>query len=138
MLFAFQVTDFYTGFSKDDPDLVQWEANIITSVDGLPENEKITPVGVHKCTTQDWDKFYDPTFKSKNLKEKMKTNNSAWCFNTKNENDESIDLSVYGAGETEPHRRLDLSFIPCKPSIRGADTLNKNCLIDDGSSESYL
>jgi hypothetical protein len=39
-----------------------------------------------------------------------------------------IDLSVWGASELEPHRRLDLSFIPCKPER------NEKCKIPEGSS----
>jgi hypothetical protein len=39
---------------------VQWDANIIES-DGLPENEVLTPVGVHKCDEDDWKRFYETT-----------------------------------------------------------------------------
>jgi hypothetical protein len=38
-----------------------------------------------------------------------------------------IDLSVWGASELEPHRRIDLSFIPCKPDR------NVKCKIPEGS-----
>ena len=65
----------------------------------------------------------------------MKSNNAAWCFDQKDENGNFIDLSVYGASELEPHRRVDLSFIPCKPVI----SINSNdvCSIPDNRSESY-
>ena len=70
MLFAFQVTDFYSGEAKEDPDLVEWEANIITST-GLPEYEVSEPVGVHICTDEDWDTFYKSTNKTEPLMSKM-------------------------------------------------------------------
>jgi hypothetical protein len=57
MLYAFQVVDFYSGIAKDDPDLVTWDAKIISS-NGLPENEISTQLGVHICTEDDWEKFY--------------------------------------------------------------------------------
>ena len=38
----------------------------------------------------------------------------------------------------EPHRRLDLSFIPCKPSIVDEFNMNEsNCTIANNSTESY-
>ena len=38
----------------------------------------------------------------------------------------------------EPHRRLDLSFIPCKPSIVDEFNMNEsNCTITNNSTESY-
>jgi hypothetical protein len=57
MLGAFEVTDFYSGETKDDPSLVEWKAQIIEST-GLPESEVRYPIGVHKCEDEDWDSFY--------------------------------------------------------------------------------
>jgi hypothetical protein len=47
----------------------------------------------------------------------MRENNSAWCFDQYRENGEPIDFTIYGSSENMPHRRLDLSFIPCTPKI---------------------
>ena len=70
----------------------------------------------------------------------MKTTNTAWCFDTTDKiNDKPHDLSVYGQSETEPHRRLDLSFIPCKPTlkVRGQNQDGVNCLIDAWTERAF-
>ena len=59
MLGAFQVTDFYSGEEKSSGEFVEWVAKIIES-NGLPESEVEIPIGVHNCTKDDWDHFFEP------------------------------------------------------------------------------
>jgi hypothetical protein len=62
----------------------------------------------------------------------MQDNNSAWCFDTEDENGEPYDFTIYGSSENMPHRRLDLSFIPCNPKIGTKRQFPKEkCLIDN-------
>jgi hypothetical protein len=60
----------------------------------------------------------------------MRENNSAWCFDREDENGEPYDFTVYGSSENMPHRRLDLSFIPCTPKIgTSREHPGEECLI---------
>jgi hypothetical protein len=84
--------------------------------DGLV-NEIAYDLPVHRCNEIDFELFYPPTRSAKNKYESMRDNGSSWCFDTKDADGNDIDLTVYGSGETEPHRRLDLSFMPCVPVV---------------------
>jgi hypothetical protein len=139
MLYAFQVTDFYSGIAKDNLDLVVWDAKIVSS-DGLPENEVEIPLGVHPCDDSDWDRFYPTSYSSDEAFQKMKTTEGAWCFDTQDADGNMINLSIYGQSESESHRRLDLSFRPCNPVVKDplVDQSGVRCLIDDDSETSYL
>jgi hypothetical protein len=95
--------------------------------DGLV-NEIAYDLPIHKCNEEDFKQFYDPTRSATNKFELMRTNGSSWCFDTKDNDGNAIDLRIYGSGETVPHRRLDLSFMPCAPVLsKDEDTL---CRID--------
>jgi hypothetical protein len=64
----------------------------------------------------------------------MRANNSAWCFDHEDENGDPYDFTVYGSSENMPHRRLDLSFIPCTPKIGTPEQHpEEKCLISDSS-----
>jgi hypothetical protein len=84
--------------------------------DGLV-NEISTDLPIRKCTPLDFEQFYEPTRSASNKFESMRTNNQTWCFDTIDSQGNDIDLRIYGSGETEPHRRLDLSFMPCEPVV---------------------
>ena len=39
------------------------------------------------------------------------------CIDTLDVNDQPVDLRIWGKSEVEPHRRLDISFMPCTPVV---------------------
>jgi hypothetical protein len=64
--------------------------------------------------------------------------NSYWCFDKKDAEGNDVDFQIYGSSENLPHRRFDLSYIPCRPVIGSESEFpDANCRIDDNSKESF-
>jgi hypothetical protein len=61
----------------------------------------------------------------------MKANNQTWCFVNEDADGNKIDISIYGASETAPHRRLNLSFMPCDPVV--SDDPDLQCRINENT-----
>ena len=61
----------------------------------------------------------------------MKTSNETWCI----ESDSSTDMKIWGMSETEPHKRLDISFRPCTPVV--SRDISIKCAIPNDSPASY-
>jgi uncharacterized protein YktB (UPF0637 family) len=64
MLPAFQVSDFYSQRVVNDPNFVEWTAFMVES-DGLV-NETKFQIGIHRCTEEDFEYFYESTKSSRN------------------------------------------------------------------------
>ena len=76
--FAFGVSD-WDDLSKDDPELVEWVPIYHVWFEGDDEGIEI-PLTFHKCTDQDWDKFY-PFNEIRQVRiETLKKNNVFFCF----------------------------------------------------------
>ena len=54
---AIAVVDFQSREPKDDPEYVRWLPQLMTSIDGVKTS---TPLKFHKCTDEDFAKFYKP------------------------------------------------------------------------------
>ena len=68
----------------------------------------------------------------------MQENESAWCFDHADSEGVPHDLKIYGSNENMPHRRLDLSFIPCKPTVGSERNFpDAKCRIDNDNDSSY-
>jgi hypothetical protein len=101
--------------------------------DGIPENEVCEEIGVHTCTEEDWKHIYPSNKGSKQMRETIESKNMAKCVNKKDPDGNPYDLSVYGKSENENHRRLDIQFQPCTPSVGGRG----ECSISTNSSSAY-
>jgi hypothetical protein len=133
MLPSFQVTDFYSQQIADDPDYFQWTAFMVES-DGLV-NEIKTQIPIKRCEPDDFSYFSPSTKGSKNKFESMSTNGQALCLEREDEFGNPYDFRIWGASETTPHRRLDISFMPCTPVV--TSNSRTACSIRDNSEAAY-
>lgn len=49
------VPQYFDGSNKDDPEYVEWVVNFEKKL-GL--NESAEPIGIHRCTEEDYAKFH--------------------------------------------------------------------------------
>jgi hypothetical protein len=57
------------------------------------------------------------------------------CINPLNSDNEPVDLRIWGKSEVEPHRRFDLSFMPCTPVV--SDSESTDCRVPEHTTEAY-
>jgi hypothetical protein len=69
--------------------------------------------GVHKCTPQEWEKFFAPKQTQKNKFEMLKRLGAMMCMDKKDNNDQPIDMNLFGRDQNSPHRRIELILQPC-------------------------
>jgi hypothetical protein len=102
--------------------------------DGLVHETK-TQIPVKKCEPEDF-KFFNPVTKgSKNKFDSMSTNGKSLCLEREDEFGNPYDFRIWGASETTPHRRLDISFMPCTPVV--TSNSSTACSIRENSETAY-
>jgi hypothetical protein len=67
------------------------------------------------------------------MRENIQSKNLAKCVNKEDPEGRPYDLRVYGKSEMENHRRLDIRFQPCTPTI-GSEGV---CSISDNGYKAY-
>ena len=127
------MTDFYSQDLADDENYFQWSAFMVES-DGLV-NEVKTAIPITTCTDADYDAFYPPTQNTRNKFDKIKSEKTALCLGQYDAEGNPIDFTIYGSTEAMPHRRLDISFMPCTPVV--SRDPNVKCRIPDNSAGAY-
>lgn len=120
---AFAVEGYTDRVGKDDPEYVEWVVQMTQNVGGVQE---IFPLATHKCTSADYDSFFEPAKAYKKQIEASRTRGNMICI------DEGQDLSIFGEGDTTDHRRLDFMLIPCQASA------TKNCPHNRQETIDYL
>ena len=65
----------------------------------------------------------------------MKNSQNSFCLSSHDEEGNKIDFDIYGNDELQPHRRIDLSFMPCTPVV--TNDPNVNCSIATNSTAAY-
>lgn len=115
MLGAFQVLDFNTKQPATDPNFFSWKAQMIES-DGETDISFLK-LELDICSDDDILSFYPPSKTSAMKFEKLTKaeGRTLMCIKPTNDEGQPMDLKIWGKSELEPHRRLDLSFMPCTP-----------------------
>jgi hypothetical protein len=99
-MLAFTVRDFITRTPLSDPSKVEW---LVAIIEGNGVSERITQrIGVHKCTNEDYKKFYKTERKSVNLVKALKDTNGLFCINPLDVNGNSYNLKLWGRDESSP------------------------------------
>jgi hypothetical protein len=102
---------------------------------------EVLELDLHICTDEDFDSFYPPSKNTVQKFELLKTEKTMICINQEDSNGDPLDLRVWGKNEVEHHRRLDISFMPCKP-VFTTDENDENgekipCRISENTAEAY-
>jgi hypothetical protein len=127
-MIAFGVESVYDRVVKDDPNHVEWVAEMIDG-DGSGL-EHITYLGTRICTDEDWAKFDKEDKDAHHRIEHIKGNGSMHCLTGYDEDGNWVDLHVSGDSETVPHRRLEINFMPCHPKRLTKENKDENCVVD--------
>jgi hypothetical protein len=127
-MIAFGVEDYYDRIVKDDPNHVQWMAEMI---DGDGEgHEIITNLETRICTDEDWAKFDQIDHNAKRRVDHIKGNGSMHCLTGNDEHGKEVDLHVSGDSDTVPHKRLEINFVPCSPKRLTSSNQDEKCVVD--------
>ena len=110
---AFQVNDFVSKKAYDDENMVKWLVKIVEG-DGFSyfNNSTSKIVSVHKCTDEDWLKFFAPRQDKKDKIEWLQKQNTMFCLNKTELEWEGESLGLYGSTDFMKHRRLEIRFLP--------------------------
>ena len=127
---AFQVNDFFSSETKDDPAMVRWFVEIVETA-GHSINKTRKTVGTHLCTEADKAKFFEPARGSIHTVEKLLKEDKLVCL-------DSLDwygkpLELYGPNDAVAHRCLDINYVPCEPqqiTDENRHLENTECLVD--------
>ena len=91
---AFSAQDHINQHSLTDSEHVDWEI-IVSEFDGRQQRVK-QQIKTHKCTLEDWDKFYPPAASSKFEFDKLKASGLMWCMDELDINDKDFKRKIYG------------------------------------------
>jgi hypothetical protein len=90
---------------------------------------------VKPCDDEDFENFYPPSKTTVTKFNLLKEKKTLMCIETQDEEGQPIDLRIWGSSENEPHRRLDLSFMPCTPVVDRDP--NVECRISENTQSAY-
>ena len=68
---AFIAKDFFAQRILDNPKYVHWTAHMVET-NGQADGEVKTEIGMHICTPEEWEEFYEPTKAMKNTFNRLK------------------------------------------------------------------
>jgi len=100
------------------------------------EDLDVQELELHICTKEDFTNFYPPSKGTVDKFEILKNEESMYCINQEDANGDPIDLNIWGKNEVEHHRRLDISFMPCKPVFTTDESIP--CRISENTAEAYI
>jgi hypothetical protein len=126
---GFFALDFETQEVKNDPKYVNWRLKTYLIKDNALKY--IKEAGLHKCTEQEYEEFYEPAESNKNYFEKHKKAKSFMCLNEFDNNGDKVDYKLYGGlGSGLAH---DIEFFPCIPkqlTPYNEHLVEKECIAD--------
>ena len=129
--FAFYIEDYFSGELKDDPSLVTLFGVIFYMThDNTLQNQTI---GTHKCTKEDYGRFYEPAVDQAPKVNRLKKANTFYCLDKIDTNGRPLNTSLFGKDDIVVHRRLDIIFTPCIPQQLTEENKHlqkKMCLAD--------
>ena len=106
---------------------------MITS-DGNTDGDTLD-LEVRNCSDEDFENnFYPPSKTSVDKFASLKAASTLKCINPLDSDGNPIDLRIWGKSEVEPHRRLDLSFMPCTPQ---SDDRRGDCYVNAHTDANY-
>ena len=71
---------------------------------------------MHLCLPEDLDQFYPPTKRDeKKFNSLQLENKGLFCLDELDLVGKPYDLNIFSPNDTDLHRRLDLTFLPCIP-----------------------
>ena len=104
-MMAFALERTTTNERLEDPHFVKWFAEHWSSQDSIMTKKAIK---MHKCTPQDFEKFYEPNVKSINRFTQFKENGGLYCIDW-----EEADIAVWGSRSSGNFGALDIMAVPC-------------------------
>ena len=105
-MLAFAI-DEYGGAVKNDERYVKWFARYITKKKG--EDTKYDFFPVRNCTSEDYDKFFEPAKSSAQRIENLKEARAFYCIDY-----DSVDMNLYSSWIYEnDYTALDVVAAPC-------------------------
>jgi hypothetical protein len=99
------------------------------------EELDVQELDLHICTEEDFNSFYPPSKTTVDKFELLRNDNSMLCLNQTDSNGDPVDLRIWGKNEVEHHRRLDISFMPCKPVFTTDESIP--CRISENTIDAY-
>ena len=134
--FAFAMRGYLDHEIKNKTNMVEWEVHVYKG-NGSSEYTEFE-VGVHACNDSDYKDFYTLSKKSKPRFDDFKEKGSFLCMNDYDVNGLKVDKNLFGPDENTPHRRFELIFKPCKPTVMTADQdYNTTCLVRNKTRAAY-
>ena len=134
-MIAVGIDHFLDGI-KDDPKFVQWVATYFRVDEDGNKFEDNYPM--HRCSLEDFEKFYPPDHDTEIKIEKLKKNGGLYCIDLK-----EIKAELHGSWQTGTHyQALDFKAIPCGQQYQLSDgnlsEISKNCNWDQQAAVDYF
>ena len=121
--------DGVTGKVKHEKKHVEWYGAIFEN-DGTRDT-LTQKIGVHKCTGEDFAKFYKMAEQSNKMFETYR--DELFCLDNLDINGVQINKKLYGSTWVQENRSFGLIFIPCIPeqiTEKNKDKEDEMCLAD--------
>ena len=108
---AFRVNDFVQKKPYEDEKMFKW---IVKISEGGGDNYygEEQYVKIHKCSDDDWSKFYKPKKDKEKMVTKLQESNSMYCMNKHDLQWKGKPLGLFGAKDYVQHRRIEIRLLP--------------------------
>jgi len=95
----------------NDTEVGHWEVHLYRGDGASAYLQNVADV--HKCTTEEWDRFYEPANSSAFSFGVMKERREMLCIDKMDrKTNETINMKLFGPDDNSPHRRVEIMFMP--------------------------